>query len=278
MPESKNYLEYTLSGKVKLTEENNKIFVEVSGEQIEKSETVERPQDFGQTEPAIHAFANARQNLYPSRYSRNSPTAASNKIPANKQKNKLDQLVDLLLKIPDIENYDLRTKLYTCIGDASVRRKTRQSAFRVRNNPKEDLQHLVAHLDGLRAEEVFIHELLSWELTDTLKEKLTGWRNLYHLQKPKPLAPKERFFNNFTHRANFSDAMDKSLSLDDLKHLCFLLGIDYDNVAGARKIDKIMNFILTIQRTMRMKELVNRLTTLRPNVDWESIPSGEPAD
>ncbi len=59
-------------------------------------------------------------------------------------------------------------------------------------------------------------------------------------------------------RALFSDG--------ELRDLCFDLGVDYENLAGATKSDKARELILYMERQARLPDLVNRVFELRPHI------------
>lgn len=59
-------------------------------------------------------------------------------------------------------------------------------------------------------------------------------------------------------RALFSDG--------ELRDLCMDLGIDYENLAGAAKGDKVRELVLLVERQGRVADLVQRVTELRPHI------------
>lgn len=59
-------------------------------------------------------------------------------------------------------------------------------------------------------------------------------------------------------RALFSDS--------ELRDLCFELGIDYEDLAGAAKGDKARELILYMERQARLPDLIARVVELRPHI------------
>ena len=67
-------------------------------------------------------------------------------------------------------------------------------------------------------------------------------------------------------------AMDRVLSLSDLRELCFILGFDFDNLRGDIKREKIISLIKEAHAKRTLVELIELLATERPNtpgVNWK---------
>ena len=60
-------------------------------------------------------------------------------------------------------------------------------------------------------------------------------------------------------------------NVSELQSLCFDLGIDYENLSGANKTDKIRELITHLQRRGHLDELVEYCTQMRPNVAWREL-------
>ena len=63
----------------------------------------------------------------------------------------------------------------------------------------------------------------------------------------------------------------QSFSIEELKSLCFDLGIDYDDLEGDSKSDKCRSLLLFIWRQKRVGELIGHLQKQRPNVMWNFV-------
>ncbi len=63
-------------------------------------------------------------------------------------------------------------------------------------------------------------------------------------------------------------ALDKSFSREEIRLLCFQLGIDYENLAGETKIAVIQSLIIYLNKRNRIDELIKSLQELRPNIEW----------
>ncbi len=59
--------------------------------------------------------------------------------------------------------------------------------------------------------------------------------------------------------------------LDELRTLCFDLGVDYDELRGEVKSTKARELITVMLRHNRVAELAGKLQVLRPNVDWPDL-------
>ncbi len=53
--------------------------------------------------------------------------------------------------------------------------------------------------------------------------------------------------------------------------LCFELNIDFENLAGATKKDKVRELLQHCQRYGRLEELQTEVGKLRPRIDWPNF-------
>jgi len=60
-------------------------------------------------------------------------------------------------------------------------------------------------------------------------------------------------------------------SLDELRTLCFDLGILYDNLGGDGLSGKVRELLLLIGRQHRFTELLNLIQTERPDLDLDNL-------
>jgi hypothetical protein len=58
----------------------------------------------------------------------------------------------------------------------------------------------------------------------------------------------------------------------ELRALCFDLGVDYNNLPGQGRSDKVIELISFLERRRRIPELVNVLKQLRPDISWPEQP------
>ena len=56
----------------------------------------------------------------------------------------------------------------------------------------------------------------------------------------------------------------------DLRDLCFRLHVDYENVAGHTKRDKVRELVLTMQRHNTLDVLITTAADLRPRMEWQT--------
>ena len=57
-------------------------------------------------------------------------------------------------------------------------------------------------------------------------------------------------------------------NLEDLRALCFDLGLDYDELRGEVKSARARELITVMLRQNRLTELASKLQVQRPDVDW----------
>lgn len=63
-----------------------------------------------------------------------------------------------------------------------------------------------------------------------------------------------------------------SFDLEELRTLCFELGVDYDTLRGEGKAGKARELVLSALRTRRLPNLVEAARGLRPNIRWPVVP------
>jgi hypothetical protein len=65
--------------------------------------------------------------------------------------------------------------------------------------------------------------------------------------------------------------MVEILSDSDLRDLYFDLDVDYDNLSGQNKRDKVRELISHLQRSKRLPELLTLCNRLFPHADWQAV-------
>lgn len=71
--------------------------------------------------------------------------------------------------------------------------------------------------------------------------------------------------------SSLRDVIDKQFNLEEVKLLCFDLGIDFDNLAGDIKVAKVQSLIIGLNKQSLLSELIYRLQQIRPNFQWSDI-------
>lgn len=67
--------------------------------------------------------------------------------------------------------------------------------------------------------------------------------------------------------------LDKYFSLDEVRTICFQLGIDHENIPGNYKSAFIRNLVVSLARQNRLQELVDEVRMERPRVNWADVPA-----
>jgi hypothetical protein len=62
--------------------------------------------------------------------------------------------------------------------------------------------------------------------------------------------------------------MNIHLDMNEVRDLCFDLQVDFDNLLGERKLDKIKALVGLFYRQNLLDVLINWLHGIRPDVDW----------
>jgi hypothetical protein len=69
-------------------------------------------------------------------------------------------------------------------------------------------------------------------------------------------------------RKRLRENVGNSLNDSELSTLCFDMNIDYENLPGNNKEDKVKGLIAYCERSGRLQELTDNCRALRPNVPW----------
>lgn len=72
----------------------------------------------------------------------------------------------------------------------------------------------------------------------------------------------------FANLGQLRQRLNISFNTKELKELCFDLGIDYDNLSGSEKGEKIIEVVTYLDRRNRLNELLSMCRDLRPDVNW----------
>lgn len=72
--------------------------------------------------------------------------------------------------------------------------------------------------------------------------------------------------------------IDASFNEDEVRTLCFALGVEYDNLGGTGKSGKVRELIALMRRVGRLGVLVEWCGQFRPGVDWARFQKHSEAD
>ncbi|MCA9867590.1 MAG: hypothetical protein KC410_13975 [Anaerolineales bacterium] len=76
-----------------------------------------------------------------------------------------------------------------------------------------------------------------------------------------------------THTLDLLDLIAHHFDLEEVRTLCFALGIAYDDLGGEGRRGKARELLLLAGRHDRMADLLALLRRERPAVDWAAAPS-----
>ena len=79
-------------------------------------------------------------------------------------------------------------------------------------------------------------------------------------------------------RRHMRQAIGRHYNLGELKNAVFDLNLDWDELEGPLKSNKISALVARMERDGRLPELLALLRREHPGVDWPSIPAGPPED
>lgn len=73
---------------------------------------------------------------------------------------------------------------------------------------------------------------------------------------------------------NLRQALSTRLSEEELRSLCFDIGVDYENLGGESKAAHARNLISLFERRERLEELVTACQTALPDLPWDKLLDG----
>lgn len=76
----------------------------------------------------------------------------------------------------------------------------------------------------------------------------------------------------YAHLVKLFKALARYFDEEELRTLCFILGIEFDALKGEGKANKARELILYLDRRGRIAELIQNCKRLRPHVSWEYTP------
>lgn len=126
-------------------------------------------------------------------------------------------------------------KLQAQVGDRVVRLELPAGAMTA-----EQLQQIVSKVMGAAGQEARSVEREAWSVEE---ENRSGWMRLGRL-------------------------LDAHFDLGELKLLCADLGIEWENLAGERRVEKAYALVAYCGRSGRLSELVDLCRQERPGVEW----------
>jgi len=77
---------------------------------------------------------------------------------------------------------------------------------------------------------------------------------------------------------NLHELLIEYFSLEELRTLCFDLGLDYDELCGEIKSARARDLITVMLRRNRLADLAAGVQVLRPNVDWPDVADVSPEE
>lgn len=117
-------------------------------------------------------------------------------------------------------------------------------------------------LTALKAELKRMHVVSSFTTADNLATKVVI--DLYNLLKNGKLPSANREFAV----TDLLPILSSRFDLEELRTLCFDLGVDYDDLRGEGKTAKARELILRMQRRQQVEKLIKTIRDTRPDIDW----------
>ncbi len=86
------------------------------------------------------------------------------------------------------------------------------------------------------------------------------------------------YTNKKRNRANLFRLIITDFDEGELRKLCFYLGIDYENLPGQTRVDKVRELVYYMDRHGRITELEDRINYLRLTIDWTNNEKSTPSE
>jgi hypothetical protein len=99
-------------------------------------------------------------------------------------------------------------------------------------------------------------------LLPEIQRKYRAW---VKARTPQPTEQAATQYCTYLHRL-----LAQYFDREELRTLCFELGIDYDDLGGEGKTNKARELVAYLERHGRLFELITLGKKLRPHVDWEA--------
>ncbi len=93
---------------------------------------------------------------------------------------------------------------------------------------------------------------------------------------PKDKAQSSHVETPMTEFASLRQNIIRYFSESELRDLCFDLEVDYENLPGQAKSDKVRELLLYLKRSGRIRELIAKCSQLRPNIPWDKSEVSRP--
>ena len=79
--------------------------------------------------------------------------------------------------------------------------------------------------------------------------------------------------NSSRYLSDLYKQINQRFDLEEVRGLCFDLGVDFDNIAGEGKSARIRELILQLARRDELQSLVNLARQARPTGNWADVPA-----
>ena len=95
---------------------------------------------------------------------------------------------------------------------------------------------------------------------DEIRKELTFPSRKIHMEQGQIPIECRRFLRN---------ELNTRFSLNDLRTICYDLGIDFEILEGPEKTGKVISLLLAVEHQHRVNELIDICKSERPYVDWD---------
>ena len=163
---------------------------------------------------------------------------------------------DTGLSMTELEYREARSRDLPCL--IYIKASSDSDDTKQADTSEEDKNKLAA----LKAELKRTHVVSSFTTADNLATKVVI--DLYNLFTDNKLPPAKRELSN----SDLLSILSVRFSREELRTLCFELGVDFDDLGGEGKTAKARELILRMRRYSQLENLIQRIKETRPDIDW----------
>jgi hypothetical protein len=82
--------------------------------------------------------------------------------------------------------------------------------------------------------------------------------------------------SSVTYLTTLHKLLDQYFNLEEIRTLCFDLGVDFDSVRGEGKSPRIRELVIALGRFGRLPELLALVQQQRSHIQWPPVPAARP--
>ena len=191
-------------------------------------------------------------------------------LPASSEKKTYQELIDLILQIPDMRQFpQARNRL--------LPKNLRVRHSRSEKDPAKDLENIIDLAERFDAlPKVFSNLWIELDNTiledgdgerNRLREELNEIRSALSFQKRKIRMEYGQIPNEC--RRFLRSKLNAYFDLEGIRTICYDLAIEYESLKGPAKSGIVISLLEEVERQHRINEFIEICKSVRPHIDWD---------